>query len=160
MSYRFRPVVVADLAMLRLWLREPHVTQWWGDPDREIALISGEIEHSTGADLNIVELAGTAFAYAQSWDVVEEPALADQPAGTRGVDGFIGRPDMLGRGHGHGMFAAYAACLFAQGVPRLVTNPAARNAVGTRAYLRAGFRPAGERLFVDGRAPLLVMDAP
>lgn len=160
MSYAFRPIGRSDLPMLRRWLEEPHVRRWWGDPGEEVAAFAAELDAGTGADLNIVSHGGAPFAYAQSWDVVEEPALADQPAGTRGVDCFIGVPEMLGRGHGMRMIAAYAAHLFSQGTPRLITNPLAENEIGTRAYRAAGFAPAGERDFVDGPAPLLVMERP
>ena len=35
-DYVFRPMTSADLPLVRRWLAEPHVVQWWGDPLRAI----------------------------------------------------------------------------------------------------------------------------
>ncbi|TIM18779.1 MAG: GNAT family N-acetyltransferase, partial [Mesorhizobium sp.] len=35
--YDFRPVTEADLPMIAAWLAEPHVAEWWDDPETEIA---------------------------------------------------------------------------------------------------------------------------
>ncbi|RVQ03761.1 acetyltransferase, partial [Sinorhizobium meliloti] len=35
----FEPVAEGHLPMLLAWLSEPHVRQWWGDPDVELGLI-------------------------------------------------------------------------------------------------------------------------
>src|SRR3954467_6958568 len=43
-SYAFRPVVEKDLPAIAGWLAEPHVAQWWGDPETEIAAIRGHID--------------------------------------------------------------------------------------------------------------------
>ncbi|TIW18072.1 MAG: GNAT family N-acetyltransferase, partial [Mesorhizobium sp.] len=38
-SYDFRPVTEKDLPLIARWLSEPHVAEWWDDPDKEIAEI-------------------------------------------------------------------------------------------------------------------------
>ncbi|HEU0151034.1 MAG TPA: GNAT family N-acetyltransferase, partial [Bradyrhizobium sp.] len=40
-DYTFRPMIAADLPLIRRWLGEAHVRQWWGDPDEQLALVSG-----------------------------------------------------------------------------------------------------------------------
>ena len=36
----FRLMTATDLPMIRRWLAMPHVAQWWGDPQEQLALIS------------------------------------------------------------------------------------------------------------------------
>jgi aminoglycoside 6'-N-acetyltransferase len=43
--YQFRPMAAADLPMVRRWLAEPHVVQWWGDTFEQFALVSGDLAH-------------------------------------------------------------------------------------------------------------------
>lgn len=42
-SYTFRTMSTADLPMIRRWLGEAHVRDWWGDPDEQFALMSGDL---------------------------------------------------------------------------------------------------------------------
>src|SRR5689334_3035129 len=37
---RFRPFTRADLPMAARWLRTPELVRWWGDPERELTLLS------------------------------------------------------------------------------------------------------------------------
>jgi len=142
----FEPVAEAHLPMLRRWLEEPHVRQWWGDPDTEAELIrtgqeSGEV------DGYIVHVDGEPAAYIQSWhpsDHDDEPWQKDMPRDTVGIDIFIGRPEMTGRGIGPQIICAFARMLFQSGVPRLITDPDADNDRAMKAYRMAGFRKFAE----------------
>jgi len=42
--YVFRPMTTADLPLVRRWLAEPHVAQWWGDTCEQFELVSGDLE--------------------------------------------------------------------------------------------------------------------
>jgi aminoglycoside 6'-N-acetyltransferase len=42
-AYAFRPMSTADLPLLRRWLAEPHVRQWWGDPAEQYARVSADL---------------------------------------------------------------------------------------------------------------------
>ena len=42
--YVFRPMTTADLPLVRRWLAEPHVAQWWGDTYEQFELVSGDLE--------------------------------------------------------------------------------------------------------------------
>src|SRR5215208_3691291 len=46
-SYQFRPMTSADLPLVRRWLAEPHVVQWWGDPAGQYDLVSGDLDEPT-----------------------------------------------------------------------------------------------------------------
>ena len=59
--------------------------------------------------------------------------------GTRGIDLFIGEPDMIERGHGSALIRAFADERLRQGAPRMVTDPDPANLRAIRAYEKAGF---------------------
>jgi len=137
-SYQFRPAVAADLPLLRAWRARPHVARWWGPPDVED-------EAETLADgrvaMWIVALDGRAFAYAQDYsphDWSPHP-FAYLPPGSRGIDQYIGEPDMLGRGHGPAFVRQHCERLFAAGAPAVATDPHPDNVRAIRAYEKAGF---------------------
>ena len=43
-DYAFRPMTSADLPLVRRWLAEPHVVQWWGNTLEQFELVSGDLE--------------------------------------------------------------------------------------------------------------------
>jgi len=73
--------------MIAGWLAEPHVAEWWDDPETEIAGIRDSID-SISVEPLIVELDGRPIAYLQSYDPHLEDGhpYADQPFGTLGID--------------------------------------------------------------------------
>ena len=90
----------------------------------------------------IVSHAGRPFAFAQDYDVhgwANHP-FAHLSSGSRGIDQFIGEPDMVGRGHGSAFVRAHADRLFAAGAPAVGTDPHPDNRRAVRAYENAGFR--------------------
>ena len=100
------------------------------------------------------------FAYLQCYDLTAwNTGFGPQPAGTRGIDQFIGEPDMLDRGHGSAFIRAFIERLLASGTPRVVTDPDPANARAIRAYEKAGF--VRDRMVdtPDGLALLMVRDA-
>jgi aminoglycoside 6'-N-acetyltransferase len=156
--YEFRPVTEADLTLLGRWLKEPHVAEWWDDDNstREIE----EAMRDGATEPFIVSCDGRPIGYQQCYDPHAEQShpYADQPVGTRGIDQFIGEPDMLGRGHGSAFIRVFCDRLFAQGAPRIVTDPDPRNARAIRAYAKAGFEPLEERATMYGNALLMARD--
>jgi aminoglycoside 6'-N-acetyltransferase len=159
--YEFRPLAATDLAMVRRWLETPHVRAWWGDPDEQFALVSGDLD-VPAMEQFIVAVEDRPFGYVQTCDLVTwpDPAFADQPPGTRAIDQFIGEPDMLGRGHGAGFVRAFADRLLAAGAPRVITDPDPANGRAVRAYEKAGFRRVRLVDTLDGSALLMLRDNP
>ena len=101
--YLFRPMTAADLPLIRRWLREAHVREWWGDPDEQFALVSGDL-NEPAMDQFIVLMSSNdrPFGYLQCYRLTAwNTGFGPQPAGTRGIDQFIGEKDMIGRGHQH-----------------------------------------------------------
>jgi aminoglycoside 6'-N-acetyltransferase len=157
--YGFRPISAADLPLVRRWLAAPEVVQWWGDCDEQFGLISGDLDHPA-MDQFIVLNGDCPFGYLQCYDQAAWPdnGLGPQPPGTRGIDQFIGEPDMIDRGHGSAFIRMFIDGLLAAATPRVVTDPDPGNARAIRAYEKAGFRR--DRLVdtPDGRAFLMVRD--
>jgi aminoglycoside 6'-N-acetyltransferase len=154
-DYSFRPMTPADLPLVRRWLETPEVARWWGDPDEQYALVSGDLQHPDMSQF-IVGFGDYLLGYLQCYPLSTWNAgLGEHPDATRGIDQFIGEPDMIGRGHGSGFIRQFADNLLASGAPRVVTDPDPENARAVRAYAKAGFR--SERLVDTPDGPALLM---
>jgi aminoglycoside 6'-N-acetyltransferase len=154
-AYVFHPMAAGDLAMIQRWLETPEVVRWWGYPDEQYELISGDLDHPD-MDQFIVALDGHPFGYIQcyplsSWNL----SFGPQPAATRGIDQFVGKPDMIGRGHGSRFIRQFVDALLASGIPRVVTDPDPGNGRAVRAYAKAGFQ--SERVVDTPDGPALLM---
>jgi aminoglycoside 6'-N-acetyltransferase len=133
----------------------PHVTSWWGDADEQFELVSGDLWHPA-MDQFIVAVDGQPFGYLQCYDLTAwNSGFGSQPLGTRGIDQFIGEPDLIDRGHGSAFIRAFADRLLAAGTPRLVTDPDPANTRAVRAYEKAGFHR--DRLVGTPDGPALLM---
>ena len=99
-DYVFRPMTTSDLPLVRRWLAEPHVVQWWGNTLEQFELVSGDLEVEAMEQF-VVAINDCPFGYLQCYDpdVWPENGLGDHPRGTRGIDQFIGEQDMVDRGH-------------------------------------------------------------
>ena len=159
-TYEFRPMTAADLPLVLHWLKQPHVVQWWGDTHEQFELVSGDLEIEA-MDQYIVATAGRPFAYIQCYDpdVWPDNGLGVHPKGTRGIDQFIGEPDMVDRGHGSAFIRAFIERELAGGAPRVVTDPDPANARAIRAYEKAGFKKVHSVDTPDGIALLMVRNA-
>lgn len=159
-SYDFRPVTEKDLPMIAGWLREPHVAEWWDDPEKEIAEIREHID-SVSVEPLIVELDGRPIAYLQSYDphMEDDHPYADQPFGTLGIDLTIGPPELVGVGHGSAILRQFVEELLEEGAPRVIIDPHPDNGRAIRAYEKAGFRPIGRRHSQYGDVVLMAVDA-
>ena len=152
-------MIADDLPLVRRWLGASHVAEWWGEPDEQYDLVSGDLNHPA-MDQFIVTREKRPFAYLQCYDPAAwESGFGPQPAGTRGIDQFIGEAGMIGRGHGSAFIRSFVGGLLANATPRVVTDPDPANARAVRAYEKAGFRK--DRLVdtPDGRALLMVRNA-
>jgi aminoglycoside 6'-N-acetyltransferase len=154
-EYAFRPMTSGDLPLIRRWLETPEVVRWWGQPDEQYALVAGDLGHPD-MDQFIVALDDGPFGYIQCYALSTwNQGFGLQPPGTRGIDQFIGEPDMIGRGHGRGVIRQFADGLLRSGIPRVVTDPAPDNGRAVRAYTRAGFQ--SDRIVDTPDGPALLM---
>jgi len=150
----------ADLPMVRRWLEQPHVAQWWGDPDEQFDLVSGDLR-DPAMEQFIVATEDRPFAYLQCYDPTAWPdnGFGVQPRGTRGIDQFIGEPDMIDRGYGSALIRAFIEGVLTPAAPRVVTDPAPANGRAVRAYQKAGFQKDHLVDTPDGAALLMVRNA-
>ena len=154
-GYISRAMTVADLPLIRSWLQTPEVVRWWGDPDEQYALVSGDLDHPD-MDQFIVSLGEKPFGYIQCYKLSTwNQGFGAQPPATRGIDQFVGEPAMIGRGHGSGFIRQFVDGLLASGIPRIVTDPDPDNVRAVRAYARAGFQ--SERVVDTPDGPALLM---
>jgi aminoglycoside 6'-N-acetyltransferase len=155
-DYVFRRMSTADLALIRDWLAADHVRQWWGEPDAQYALISGDLDEPA-MDQYIVELRGDPLGYLQCYHLnAWNNGFDRQPAGTRGIDLFIGEADQIGLGHGSALLRHFVDDLLRNGSPRVVTDPSPTNARAIRAYEKAGFERNRAVDTPDGPALLMI----
>jgi len=106
----------------------------------------------------IVAYQGRPFAYAQDYSPHDWDAhpFAHLPPGSRGIDQYIGEPDLLDVGHGSAFVRAHCDRLFAAGAPAIGTDPHPENFRAIRAYEKAGFRVASQPMDTRwGRALLM-----
>ncbi len=155
-DYVFRPMTSADLPLIRRWLETPEVVRWWGDPDEQYALVGGDLDHPD-MDQFIVTVGDRLFGYIQCYALSTwNPGFGAQPPKTRGIDQFIGEPDLIGCGHGSGFIRQFAGSLLTSGIPRVVTDPDPDNGRAVRAYAKAGFQSDRVVDTPDGPALLMV----
>ena len=158
--YQFRRMTAADLPLVRGWLAMPEVVKWWGDPDEQFELVREDLE-SLAMDQFIIAVDDRPFAYLQCYDPTAWPenGLGSHPFGTRGIDQFIGDPNMIGRTHGSAFIRQFTDGLLTAGSPRVLTDPDPANSRAVGAYTKAGFR--SERMVdtPDGPALLMIRDA-
>jgi aminoglycoside 6'-N-acetyltransferase len=155
-DYVFRPMTASDLALVRYWLSLPHVREWWGDPQQQYALVSGDLDEPA-MDQYIFSTAGSPFAYLQCYDLTAwNSGFGAQPPGTRGIDLFIGEPDMIERGHGTAMIRCFVDDRLQKGAPRIVTDPDPANGRAISAYRKSGFEKDRVVETPDGPALLMI----
>ncbi|WP_171128280.1 GNAT family N-acetyltransferase [Ruegeria sp. HKCCA6707] len=140
--YAFREMTSEDFAMISEWQSHPHVREWWdsNEPSTNKELEDARVRRW------IVSLAERPFAYIQDYTVHgwEDHPFYSLPPGSRGIDQFIGEPDMIGRGHGSAFISEHLRRVFSAGVPVVATDPHPDNARAIAAYHKAGFSVFGE----------------
>ncbi|WP_180899355.1 GNAT family N-acetyltransferase [Martelella soudanensis] len=157
----FRPLVEGDLDMMARWLAEPHVAAWWHAAEKQVASMRAHIDDPTVSPF-VVLLDDVPFGYIQLCDLDgerdNEPALAGQPAGTFGIDQFIGPADKIGKGLGTRLVSAMAERALASDAKRVLVDPHPDNAAAIRAYEKAGFIRLGIFSMTSGPALLMARD--
>jgi aminoglycoside 6'-N-acetyltransferase len=139
--YTFRKATTCDLALLSGWQSQPHVRAWWGEDQPYDA----EKLDDPRVARWIVETDGKPFAFMQDYTVHGWDAhhFAHLPRGSRGIDQYIGDPEMLGLGHGSAFIRARLRSLFEAGAPVVATDPHPDNKRAIAVYKKIGFDVLG-----------------
>ncbi|WP_029061085.1 GNAT family N-acetyltransferase [Labrenzia sp. DG1229] len=139
--YSFRRATLDDLALLEAWQSTPHVLEWWSsdEPYDEADLADPRVARW------IVSTSERPFAFMQDYTVHGwgDHHFADLPEGSRGIDQFIGDPEMVGIGHGSGFIGIRMQSLFDEGAPVIATDPHPDNERAIAVYKNLGFKPSG-----------------
>lgn len=140
-QYDFRAATLDDLHLLKAWQSRPHVREWW---DSEDPYNAEDIDDPRVARW-IVSTNDQPFAYMQDYTVHgwENHHFARLPKGARGIDQYIGDPEMIGVGHGTAFIAARMRVLFDEGAPVIATDPHPDNQRAIAVYRKLGFEVSG-----------------
>ncbi len=143
-TYTFKLVVEEDLPLLSGWLDDPRVKQWYTDDD-----YIEDLEDSLEDDrirMQIVSYKDEPIAFVQDYDLHawNDHHLAYLPPGSRGIDTFIGRSELMGQGHGVRYLMQLCSIMFDDGIPALGIDPACKNTSAIKAYEKVGFVQDGE----------------
>lgn len=158
-SHTIRPAGEGDLALLKVWRSMPHVARWWGGAgvEPEAAKL-----YEPRVAMWVAELRSRPFAFIQDYGVGDwSPHHFDfLPAGSRGIDMYIGETGMLGSGHGPRLLRQHVDHLLASRVPAVGIDPHPDNHRAVRAFEKAGFTTVGGPLETRwGRAILMTRHA-
>lgn len=139
-TYSFKQFEKTDLQYVEPWLQTPEVISWYPDPE-----YIEDLEDHLDDDrvrMQIILHESEAFAYIHDYDIHgwADHHLSFLPKGSRGLDTFIGNPDMIGCGHGSAYIDLLVRELFSSGVPALGIDPHPNNGKAIRAYEKAGFQ--------------------
>ena len=146
----FLPVEPKHFPLLRKWLGEPHMQEWWGEPEEELGFIRDMVEGRDTTRPFLIAVDGTPVGHVQYWFIghhqnaewiADHPWLAELPPDTVGVDLSIGEAEQLSQGIGSAALKAFVAWLRRQGHTDIIIDPDPTNARAVRAYAKAGFRP-------------------
>lgn len=149
----FLPVAAEHLPLLDGWLRQPHMREWWGEPEEELGFIRDMVEGRDTTQPYLITVDGAPVGYIQVWYighyqnerwVRDHPWLLDLPAEAVGVDLSLGDPASLSRGIGSAALRAFVAGLRGEGHDVIIIDPDPTNLRAVRAYEKAGFRPIPE----------------
>jgi aminoglycoside 6'-N-acetyltransferase len=137
-----RPATPGDRFLVRRWLADPAVREWWGDPAGAEAAITLAMESATALP-RIIDCDGTPIGYAHAVEigVWAEERPAELSPGTWDIDLFIASAEHRGQDTVHAMLALLTEEVFATTLAIACSATISiRNEAMVRAYERAGFR--------------------
>ncbi len=140
-----------DLPLVATWLAEEHLQRWWRDPSAPLQVEEKYIPRISGAEpteMFVILHDDEPIGFIQRYLMRDHPDWArslslsgqvfDEAAG---IDYAIGRPEMVGRGIGAAVIAAFSEALFEAfpDVTDIVVTPQAANAASCRVLQKVGY---------------------
>jgi aminoglycoside 6'-N-acetyltransferase len=134
------------------WLERPHVARWWNHETTNEAVERDFGPSADGREPNedyLVLLEGRPIGVMQFSMYEDYPEYMDElrpivtvPAGAASIDYLIGEPDVIGRGVGTAMIAAFCERIWSTepDVGSVIVPVCSANEASWRALLGAGFR--------------------
>lgn len=161
MTIGFQSFEEAHLAMLRRWLKEPHVSPYWRETEDEVALKAKFIDElpRQGVHAFVTVTDGRVIGFIQYYEACKVGGgwWSDEKPGTFGLDLMIGEPSAVGHGLGAVIVREFIEFMRDR-EPRMTSvliDPDPKNERAIRAFERAGFRRDGETVTPDGPALLM-----
>jgi len=147
----FRPLALADLALMHGWFAQAHVAEWYRDEaelsyEDIVAKYAPRIQGREPVLAFIIAYGNHPIGYIQVYMVRDYPdykAYIDVDDGTAGVDLFIGDPAYIGRGLGGPMLARFlrAIVFAAADATGSLIDPDVANTRAIHSYEKAGYHP-------------------
>lgn len=164
-NIEFIPLREEHIPLLRNWLKEPHVSEFWQETDYEEEFRQKFLSKlpDRGVCPYIIQVNSKPVGYIQHYEAQKVGGgwWPDAEDGTFGIDQFIGEPSLIGRGLGTQIIEKFVNELFQlPSVTKIITDPEPKNMRAIRAYEKAGFKPAGEIKTPGGDALLMVKTRP
>ncbi|MDN3294314.1 GNAT family N-acetyltransferase [Streptomyces ficellus] len=152
----------ADLDLVHGWMQSPHIDAFWHQAwprERWYEEIAGHLAGDAILPV-LVDLDGRPLAYIEVYRVIRDRLAghyAELPHDL-GVHIAIGEESRTRQGLGRALLRALAEGLLAAdpACTRVVAEPDVTNGPSLKAFTAAGFRPAGEVVFPDKTAALLI----
>jgi RimJ/RimL family protein N-acetyltransferase len=160
----FRRMSLDDLPVFGEWLMRPHIREWWGDPEEEIADVRQMIEGQDTTEPYLFILNEVAVGYIQLWFlkdqqtsdmIAKHPWIGMLPASCVGIDVTIADPDRLSKGIGCDVLSAFVQIIRQRGHDKIIIDPDTANKRAIRAYEKAGFRTIPDLLGKTGDSLLM-----
>lgn len=148
-SISFRALERSDFPLLRRWLSEPHVDEWWHEPldlpglEKKYGPRIDEVEPTR---VFVMEHEKRPIGWIQWYRWADYPAHAAQigaETNAAGMDLSIGELSFIGIGIGSTAIRTFVREVISAdpGVTSIVTDPEERNGRSRRAFEKAGFIP-------------------
>ena len=159
----FLPLQEKHIPLLRAWLKEPHVAEFWQETENEEEFRQKFLSKlpERGVSPFVIAIDSKPIGYIQYYDACKVGGgwWPDAKEGTFGIDQFIGDPSFIGRGFGTKIINKFVDDLFSRRTFReIITDPEPTNKRAIRAYEKVGFKAVGEIKTPGGDALLMRME--
>lgn len=162
LEIQFKPVNENHIPLLRRWLKEPHVAEFWQEPEEETEFKQKYLGRLQARDVRpyIIIYKGRPIGYMQDYEaaLVGGGWWPNAKPGTFGIDQYIGEHEFVNMGLGTKMIHQFVARLFENpNVIEIITDPDPKNSRAIRVYEKVGFKKVGPISTPGGDAMLMVV---
>jgi RimJ/RimL family protein N-acetyltransferase len=153
----------SHLPLMRKWLRETHVAEFWQEPEDENEFREKYFLKlkNRGISSYIIHLNDTPIGYIQSYEAksIGSGWWPDAKPGTYGIDQFIGDPEFMNKGLGSIIIFRFVEILFQNSnVLDVIADPDPTNSRAIRAYEKIGFIQESRTQTPGGDAVIVRVD--
>lgn len=159
-TFQFIPLSPDHIPLLRQWLKEPHVAEFWQEPEDEAEFRQKYLGKLQERDVRpyIINYNGRPIGYIQDYEaaLVGGGWWPNAKPGTFGVDQYIGENEFINKGLGTKIIHLFVSKLFENPkVQEVITDPDPKNGRAIRAYEKVGFKKVGPITTPGGDAMLM-----